>query len=78
EDRWSGETGFVHEVLHRHFGGLFAGHKAYICGPPPMVEACIRTLMQGRLFERDIFTERFLTAKDGEGPGMHSPVFKRI
>ena len=78
EDHWTGETGFVHEALQRHFGGMFAGHKAYICGPPPMVEACIRTLMQGRLFERDIFTERFLTAKDGEGPGVRSPVFKRI
>jgi ferredoxin-NADP reductase len=40
--------------------------SAYLCGPPPMIEACIRTLMKGRLFERDIFTERFVTAADGE------------
>ncbi|HYG89263.1 MAG TPA: 2Fe-2S iron-sulfur cluster binding domain-containing protein [Azospirillum sp.] len=78
EDGWQGETGFVHEALHRHFGGMFAGRKAYLCGPPPMIEACIRTLMQGRLFERDIFTERFLTAGDGDAGKVRSPVFKRI
>jgi len=77
-DDWTGETGFVHEALNRHFDGMFAGRKAYICGPPPMVEACIRTLMQGRLFERDIFTERFLTASDADGGKLRSPIFKRI
>ncbi|WP_029010051.1 NADH:ubiquinone reductase (Na(+)-transporting) subunit F [Azospirillum halopraeferens] len=71
-------TGFVHEVLQRHFGGMFAGRRAYLCGPPPMVEACIRTLMQGRLFERDIFTERFLTKGDGGEGRVRSPLFKRI
>jgi len=78
EEPWEGETGFVHEALTRHFNGLCAGHKAYICGPPPMVEACIRSLMQGRLFERDIYTELFLTANDAEGARVRSPVFKRI
>lgn len=74
---WRGERGFVHEVAARLFDGQFAGHKAYLCGPPPMIEACIRTLMQGRLFEADIYTEKFLTAKDAaEKP--RSPVFKRL
>ena len=77
-DNWTGETGFVHEALARRFDNQFSGHKAYICGPPLMVEACIRTLMQGRLFERDIYTERFLTASDAEGGKLRSPVFKRI
>lgn len=77
-DDWQGETGFVHEALHRRFDGMFAGRKAYLCGPPPMVEACIRTLMQGRLFERDIHTERFLTAGDGDAGKLRSPVFRKI
>jgi phenol hydroxylase P5 protein len=38
-----------------------------------MVEACIRTLMKGRLFERDVFTERFVTAGDAERG--RSPLF---
>lgn len=78
EDAWTGETGFVHEALQRRYDGLFAGRKAYLCGPPPMVEACIRTLMQGRLFERDIYTERFLTTADGDAGKVKSPVFRRL
>jgi phenol hydroxylase P5 protein len=74
---WRGERGFVHDVANRMFGGVFEGSTAYLCGPPPMIEACIATLMQGRLFEKHIFTERFFTAKDcAEKP--KSPVFRRL
>jgi phenol hydroxylase P5 protein len=73
---WGGARGFVHEAAKAAFGGGFAGHKAYLCGPPPMVEACIGTLMQGRLFERDIYTEKFLSAADAGHA--RSPLFKRI
>lgn len=75
-DNWDGETGFVHEALKRRFDGKFAGHKAYLCGPPPMIEACVTALMQGRLFERDIYTERFLSKADGEAS--KSPLFKKV
>ncbi len=77
DGEWSGERGFVHDVAKRLYGGFFGGNTADLCGPPPMIEACIATLLQGRLFEKHIFTERFLTAKDGaEKP--RSPVFKRL
>lgn len=73
---WKGACGFVHEAALAHFQGSFAGHKAYLCGPPPMIEACIGTLMQGRLFERDIYTEKFLSAADAQQA--RSPLFKRV
>ncbi len=73
---WDGETGFVHEVAERRFDGSFKGLSAYLCGPPVMIEACVRSLMKGRLFERDIFTERFVTEADGESA--KSPLFKRL
>jgi phenol hydroxylase P5 protein len=73
---WDGEVGFVNEVAERLVDGRFAGMSAYLCGPPPMIEACIRSLMKGRLFEKDIFTERFVTAADGESA--KSPLFKRL
>lgn len=76
DDNWQGETGFVHEAAQRHFDGNFAGNTAYLCGPPVMIEASIRALMQGRLFEKDIFTERFLTK--AEETRKRSPVFKRL
>lgn len=71
-------VGPVHHELERLNAGKFVGHVAYLCGPPPMVEACIRVLMKGRLFEKDIFTERFVTQGDGETALAKSPVFKRI
>ncbi len=74
---WAGERGFVHEVADRLFGGLFEGWSAYLCGPPPMIDACLNTLIRGRLFEKHIFTERFLTAKDGTEKHK-SPLFKKI
>ena len=67
----------MHDVAAAYFGNDFRGQRAYLCGPPPMIEACIGALMQGRLFEKHIFTERFLTARDGaEKP--KSPLFKRL
>ncbi len=77
-DGWQGFRGYVHEAAKEYFGGRFSGHKAYLCGPPPMIDAAITTLMQGRLFERDIFMERFLTAADGAGEGTRSALFKKI
>ena len=41
-----------------------------------MIEACIRTLMQGRLFERYIYTEKFLSAADVQDA--RSPLFRRV
>lgn len=73
---WAGARGFVHDVAKAHFGGTFAGHQAYLCGPPVMIEACIATLMQGRLYERDIYTEKFLSAADTNQ--QRSPLFKRV
>ncbi|MYZ50896.1 NADH:ubiquinone reductase (Na(+)-transporting) subunit F [Malikia spinosa] len=73
---WTGATGFVHEVAKAHFAGDFSGNKAYLCGPPVMIEACISTLMQGRLYERDIYTEKFLSAADTNQ--QRSPLFKRV
>jgi phenol hydroxylase P5 protein len=71
---WSGFRGFVHDAAKAHFDNDFRGHKAYLCGPPLMIEACITTLMQGRLFERDIYTEKFISAADAQQ--VRSPLFK--
>lgn len=74
---WTGFRGFVHDAAKAHFDNDFRGRKAYLCGPPIMIDACITTLMQGRLFERDIYTEKFLSAADASQQ-LRSPLFKRI
>jgi phenol hydroxylase P5 protein len=73
---WQGFRGFVHDAAIGHFNNDFRGNKAYICGPPPMVEACIGSLMKGRLFERDIYTEKFISAADTQQ--VRSPLFRAL
>lgn len=73
---WTGQRGFVHNAAQAHFNGDFQGHKAYLCGPPPMIDACIGTLMRGRLFERDIHLERFFSAADAQQ--IRSPLFRGL
>jgi Na(+)-translocating NADH:ubiquinone oxidoreductase F subunit len=47
EDEWTGETGFIHEVvLASHLRG-HANPKSieyYLCGPPMMIKACTKVL----------------------------------
>lgn len=78
DDDWQGFTGYVHEAAIKHFDGQFGGRKAYLCGPPPMIDAMVTALMRGRLFERDIYMERFLTAADGAESSTRSALFKKI
>jgi len=73
---WDGARGFAHEAAIAAFDNDFRGCKAYLCGPPLMIEACISALMQGRLFERDIYTEKFLSAADAQQ--VRSPLFKGL
>lgn len=77
ESDWTGERGFVHEAAARLFDNFFEGCNAYLCGPPPMIDACINTLMRGRLFEKHIFTERFFTAANCSEK-TKSPLFRKI
>ena len=43
EDNWSGHIGFIHQVLHDEY---LMKHddpteiEFYMCGPPPMINAC--------------------------------------
>ncbi|GIR88698.1 MAG: Na(+)-translocating NADH-quinone reductase subunit F [Candidatus Neomarinimicrobiota bacterium] len=51
EDNWSGHTGFIHQVLHDEY---LKNHEDpteieyYMCGPPPMINACGRNVGQSR------------------------------
>ncbi|MEX2480797.1 MAG: 2Fe-2S iron-sulfur cluster binding domain-containing protein [Gammaproteobacteria bacterium] len=75
---WDGPRGFVHDAAEQHFGGHFAGHKAYLCGPPAMIDACLTSLMRGRLFEEHIFMENFYTGADAATPPRRSALFKKF
>jgi len=56
---WKGETGHIRaEMLHRHVGKL-QGPIFYVAGPPAMVAAARRTLVEVAVDEDDIRTEEF-------------------
>jgi len=48
EDQWTGQSGFIHEVLKREHLDLHPDAKAveyYLCGPPVMIQAARKMLM---------------------------------
>jgi propane monooxygenase reductase component len=57
---WAGETGFITDVLRRHGLDLKKAH-AYLCGPPPMVEAAMPLLAQLGTPEKHIYYDKFTT-----------------
>lgn len=74
---WEGRRGFINDAASELFDGKFSGMKAYMCGPPPMIDACINTLMKGRLFERDMYMENFFDQSTADSR-VKSPLFKSI
>lgn len=69
-------AGLVTDVLAADHETL-AGHVAYVCGPPGMVEAAMKTLMSRRLFPRDIYREEFLDESNRTSGGLRSPLIRR-
>ncbi len=69
-------SGNVTDVLEADHPSL-RGYQGYVCGPPVMVEAALKTLMGRRLFPRDIFREDFFNEADKAGGGVRSPLIKR-
>lgn len=67
--------GLVTDVIAADHASL-SGCKGYLCGPPLMVEAALKTLMSKRLFPRDIYREEFFNAGD-KAAGVNSPLIKR-
>ncbi|KPV39107.1 CDP-6-deoxy-delta-3,4-glucoseen reductase [Thiohalorhabdus denitrificans] len=55
---WSGETGYIHEVIPRYYDDL-SGHEGYLAGPPPMVEAASEALQQLGLDKDRLFSDAF-------------------
>ena len=59
-DEWDGEVGLITDVLARCEPDL-SGRDAYVCGPPPMVEAAIPALTNLGVREENIFYDKFTT-----------------
>lgn len=58
--QWSGETGFVHELVRRVFGDSLPDFEFYFAGPPPMTQTLQEMLMVGyRVPFEQIHFDRF-------------------
>lgn len=63
EEDWQGATGMVTDAVLEDFTSC-KGLSAYLCGPPPMVEAGVKALKRRRMAPRKIFREEFFDASD--------------
>jgi propane monooxygenase reductase subunit len=60
---WDGEVGMITDVLRRAETNL-ARADAYVCGPPPMVEAALELLPRLGVAEKRVFYDKFTTTGD--------------
>ncbi len=60
EDEWDGETGMITDVVAGREGNLSRAH-AYVCGPPPMVEAAVPLLTRLGVPEKHVYWDKFTT-----------------
>ena len=60
EDDWDGERGLITDVVARGEPEI-SGMDAYLCGPPPMVDAAIAMLDANGVPEDRVFYDKFTT-----------------
>jgi propane monooxygenase reductase component len=60
EDEWEGETGLITDIVAAREGNLSRAH-AYVCGPPPMVEAAVPLLTTLGVPEKHVYWDKFTT-----------------
>lgn len=60
KELWTGDVGFVHELLEKKLANTLTEHEFYICGPPPMTDALTRMLaMEYKVPLEQIHYDRF-------------------
>jgi propane monooxygenase reductase subunit len=64
-DDWDGEVGLITDVVKRHEANLKGAH-AYICGPPPMVEAAMPLLSALGVEDKRVYFDKFTTTGDAD------------
>jgi propane monooxygenase reductase component len=63
DEDWEGENGLITDVVSRSESALGRAH-AYICGPPPMVEAAVPLLTRLGIPEKHVYFDKFTTTGD--------------
>ncbi len=58
DEKWDSETGFIHLSVDKYLDPGVA-RQAFLCGPPPMIDAVTEVLQEKGLREEDIFYDKF-------------------
>ena len=58
EEQWDGDTGFIHLAADKHLAPA-RKRQAFLCGPPPMIDAVTEVLKEKGLKDADIFYDKF-------------------
>ncbi|MCK5201393.1 MAG: oxidoreductase, partial [Spirochaetales bacterium] len=57
-EEWTGETGFIHQVLEKNMTEGESS-EAYLCGPPIMIDAVTAVLNKGNVSDNRILYDKF-------------------
>ena len=58
EDNWTGEVGLITQVMQKHLKHD-KNQEAYLCGPPPMIDAAIVVLTSKGISINEIYYDKF-------------------
>lgn len=58
DEKWNGDTGFIHLSVEKYLEPN-SKHQAFLCGPPPMIEAVTEILKDKKLRDENIFYDKF-------------------
>ncbi|HZD64519.1 MAG TPA: hypothetical protein VE152_00305, partial [Acidimicrobiales bacterium] len=68
DEDWEGEVGLITDVVDRDADDL-AEVDAYLCGPPPMIDAAVPVLEAKGVEEHRIFFDKFTISADAAEEG---------
>lgn len=57
---WQGLRGFIPEHFQNTLGERLSSNHAYLCGPPPMIDACLKVLQDAGIEPDHIHFDKFL------------------
>ncbi len=68
---WTGLRGMIADQLQPILGDRMDEYSAWMCGPPPMIDACTAVLREGGVPEGRIYADKFLDASHtSKGAGL--------
>ncbi len=58
-EEWDGDIGFIHLSVDKYLEANGENRQAFLCGPPPMIEAVMKVLAEKGIKRDDIFYDEF-------------------